>query len=180
VMRFSMAKASMPAKVLRTPSPFLAFFTSSGLASSSLCAPERRGKRMRRFLYSCRRATLIFNPSSLRFWRRGSTAMPIVAASLRGIPAVYMLSVCCHADIQNTNLELSKGESTSFTNATVVLDGWASHHGAELVDWTRSDESCLLNAVCATTRLAAGLLIVSIQCSFFVTMRWSLLQKVAK
>jgi len=65
----------------------LAALTSAAEASPLLTFPLRRGKRMRRFLYSWRRSTLALRDSSERFWRRGSTEMPIVGASLRGIPA---------------------------------------------------------------------------------------------
>jgi hypothetical protein len=70
-------------------SPFLAALTSSAEASPLLVLPLRRGKRMRRFLYSWRRSTLALRLSSERFWRRGSTEIPMVAASLRGIPASF-------------------------------------------------------------------------------------------
>lgn len=46
---------------------------------------------MRRARYSFRRATLTVRDSWERFWRRASTDMPIVGASLRGIPASYVL-----------------------------------------------------------------------------------------
>lgn len=68
-------------------SPFLAALTSSTEASPFLVLPLRRGKRIRRFLYSWRRSTLALRLSSERFWRRGSTEIPMVGASLRGMPA---------------------------------------------------------------------------------------------
>jgi hypothetical protein len=46
---------------------------------------------MRRARYSFRRATLTVRDSWERFCRRASTDMPIVGASLRGIPASYVL-----------------------------------------------------------------------------------------
>ena len=66
---------------------FLTALTSSAEASPLVTLPLRRGKRMRRFLYSWRRSTLALRDSSERFWRRGSTEIPIVGASLRGMPA---------------------------------------------------------------------------------------------
>jgi hypothetical protein len=71
-------------------SPALAALRSSAEASPCLVLPLRRGKRMRRFLYSWRRSTLALRPSSERFWRRGSTEIPMVRANLRGIPAAVM------------------------------------------------------------------------------------------
>ena len=65
--------------------------TSSLDASSFLCLPSLRGKRMRRERYSFRRATLTERDSVERFWRRESTEIPIVGASLRGIPASCVL-----------------------------------------------------------------------------------------
>jgi hypothetical protein len=41
---------------------------------------DLRGKTMRRALYSFRRWTLAARASSERFWRRGSTEMPMVGA----------------------------------------------------------------------------------------------------
>ena len=73
-------------------SPFLAALTSSAEASPLLVLPLRRGKRIRRFLYSWRRSTLALRPSSERFWRRGSTEIPMVRANLRGIPAAATVS----------------------------------------------------------------------------------------
>jgi hypothetical protein len=86
---FLTARVSCLATRPRTPSPLFAFFTSSAEASPFFGLLWRRGNRIKRFLYSCRRSTFSFRDSSERFWRRGSTAMPIVCASLRGIPAAY-------------------------------------------------------------------------------------------
>merc|ERR1711964_52558 len=44
---------------------------------------------MRRLRYSWRRSTLALRPSSERFWRRGSTEIPMVRANLRGMPAAF-------------------------------------------------------------------------------------------
>jgi hypothetical protein len=71
---------------------FLALAISSLVASPFFCCPALRGKRMRRARYSLRRATLAERDSVERFWRRGSTEIPIVGASLRGIPASCALS----------------------------------------------------------------------------------------
>lgn len=69
----------------------LTALTSSTEASPFLAAlvPVRRGKTMRRWRYSWRRSTLALRDSSDRFWRRGSTEIPMVGASLRGMPAAW-------------------------------------------------------------------------------------------
>lgn len=54
-------------------------------------------------------------------------------------------------------LELSEGETTASTNATVVLDGGATDDRAELVDGLRSDLGGLLLAVDAAGGLLARL-----------------------
>ena len=73
--------------VRTTFSPDLAALMSSAEASPCLVLPLRRGKRMRRLRYSWRRSTLALRDSSERFWRRGSTEIPMVRANLRGMPA---------------------------------------------------------------------------------------------
>jgi hypothetical protein len=65
----------------------LAALTSSAEASPFLGALLLRGKRMTRLRYAFRRSTLAARDSSERFWRRGSTEIPMVGASLRGMPA---------------------------------------------------------------------------------------------
>lgn len=52
-------------------------------------------------------------------------------------------------------LQLLEREATTGPNATVVFDGRASHNGAQLVHWARSNsgglrETCLTTAVLAT------------------------------
>lgn len=54
-------------------------------------------------------------------------------------------------------LQLLKSEATTSPNAAVVLDGGTPHHGAELVDWTRSDSGSLLETSLTTAVLATGL-----------------------
>lgn len=56
------------------------------------------------------------------------------------------------------HLQLSERETTSSANTAVVLDGWASDNGSELVDWARSDLDGLLDAGRATGRFATGLI----------------------
>lgn len=68
-------------------SPRLAASTASLEASSALCWPARRGKRISRARYAFRRATFGLRDSVEGLRRRGSTAMPIVGANLRGMPA---------------------------------------------------------------------------------------------
>lgn len=67
--------------------PSFALLTSSAEASPFLGDLVLRGKRMSLDLNDFRRSTLAARDSSLMFWRRGSTEMPMVDASLRGIPA---------------------------------------------------------------------------------------------
>lgn len=59
------------------------------------------------------------------------------------------------------NLELLNGESTTSTNATVVLDGRAADNGADEVDGTGSDSSSLGNTGLSATKLTTGLVEVS-------------------
>lgn len=51
--------------------------------------PARRGKRISRARYAFRRSTLVASDAVDRLARRGSTLMPMVGASLRGILASY-------------------------------------------------------------------------------------------
>jgi hypothetical protein len=55
-------------------------------------------------------------------------------------------------------LQLSERKSTSSTNTTVVLDGWAADNGSEFVDWARSHGCGLLDAVFSTAVLATSLM----------------------
>lgn len=80
--------------------------TSSAEASSFLYWPLLRGKRIKRLLNSWRRATLAVRDSWETFLRRASTEMPIVGASLRGMPAscrcvssVMLISIYCEYPI---------------------------------------------------------------------------------
>lgn len=86
-LSWAMGRTELRSRV--TFSPALAALTSSTEESPFLVAlvPVRRGKTMRRSRYSLRRWTLAFRDSSERFWRRGSTEIPMVGASLRGMPA---------------------------------------------------------------------------------------------
>lgn len=66
--------------------------SDAALASSALASPFfgvllLRGKRISRALYAFSRSTLALSDSSLRFCRRGSTEIPTVGASFRGMPA---------------------------------------------------------------------------------------------
>jgi hypothetical protein len=75
--------------VRRMFSPALAALTSSAEASPCLVLPLRRGNRISFLRYSWRRSTLALRDSSERFWRRGSTEIPMVRANLRGMPAAF-------------------------------------------------------------------------------------------
>ena len=127
---------------------------------------------MRRLWYSFRRATLRASDSSLRFWRRWSTEMPMVRAYSLGIPAAwktgsvspYFLprAVFCVAAgswkfCWLPYLQLIESEATALPDAAVVLDGRASHDGAELVDGTGGDGGGLGPARFPATGLRAGL-----------------------
>ena len=54
-------------------------------------------------------------------------------------------------------LELSQAESSSGTNSTVVLDGWAADNWSQLVDWARGDSGGLCDTGIASGLLATGL-----------------------
>lgn len=110
-----------PALVLLTMfSAVLAALMSSAEASPLFDLPLRRGKRMRRFLYSWRRSTLALRPSSERFWRRGSTEIPIVRANLRGIPAAVIISLVFRDGEEVCTLQLNEREATAGPDAAVV------------------------------------------------------------
>jgi hypothetical protein len=105
-------------------SALLAALMSSADASPSLVLPLRRGKRMRRFLYSWRRSTLALRPSSERLARRGSTEIPMVRANLRGIPAAAALLVrSSSARVVVCTLQLNERETTAGPDAAVVCIG---------------------------------------------------------
>lgn len=140
----------------------LAADTSSLEASPCLCWPSLRGKRMRRARYSFRRATFAARDSVERFWRRGSTEIPIVGASLRGIPASYVLSEPYKPDIPRIGyLQLLQGETTSSSYTSVVPDSWASDDRSQLVNWARCDGGSLCETGITASQLSARLLIVS-------------------
>ena len=63
--------------------------TSSLDESVFLCWPTRRGNIIRRAWYALRRSTFALSDSSERLARRGSTAIPMVAAYFLGMPASY-------------------------------------------------------------------------------------------
>lgn len=54
-------------------------------------------------------------------------------------------------------LQLLKSEATTSSNAAVVFDRGTPHHGAELVNWTRSNSGSLLETGLTTAVLATGL-----------------------
>ena len=54
-------------------------------------------------------------------------------------------------------LELSEGESTALTDLAVVADGLATDGGAEEGKGTDTEDSSLLRAGLAATKLASGL-----------------------
>lgn len=56
-----------------------------------------------------------------------------------------------------SNLKLLDGESTTSTNATVVLDGGAANDGAEEIDGAGSDSGGLGDAGLSAAKLATGL-----------------------
>ena len=99
--------------------------------------------------------------SSERFWRRGSTEMPIVGASLRGMPASYVDSQHIHlafdASTSVTNLQLGKCEATSGAHTSVVLDRRATHDWSQSIDGTRCDFGSFLDASTSTSLLAGRL-----------------------
>ena len=161
--------------LLRTTfSPDLAALTSSTEASPCLVFPLRRGKRIRRLRYSWRRSTLALRDSSERFWRRGSTEIPIVRANLRGMPAAdtcqwtsrpyRMMYIPFSSTSEKPRPGLTRRLSVrnqhaccSFSSVLHTLDGRASHNGAEEVDRARSDLSSLGNAGVASGLLLARL-----------------------
>lgn len=54
-------------------------------------------------------------------------------------------------------LQLLNGETTSSTNATVVLDGWATDDWSQLVNWARGDSCGLGKTSIAASELATWL-----------------------
>ena len=88
VLTFLMGKALEICLAVPEEAPL----TSSAEASPFFCLPALRGNKMRRDVYSLRRATFAARDSSERFWRRGSTEMPMVRASLRGTAAAWNYS----------------------------------------------------------------------------------------
>lgn len=54
-------------------------------------------------------------------------------------------------------LQFGEGETTACPNTAVVLDSWASHNRAELVNWPGSNGRCLLETSLATAELTRGL-----------------------
>lgn len=87
--------------------------------------------------------------------------MPTVGASLRGMPA----SCRCPCQMFPTHpnlqvfpyLQLGKREATTGAHATVVLEGRATHHRPQTVDWARGELGGLLVAGIASAQLATGL-----------------------
>jgi hypothetical protein len=87
----------------------------------------------------------------------------MVGANLRAIPASYRLHISVlssHISLSRSvyaHLQLSERETATSAHAAVVLDGGASHNGAELVDWAGSDLGGFLLACDTAAVLAAGL-----------------------
>ena len=119
-------------------SPLLADLMSSAEASPCLVLPLRRGKRIRRLWNSWRRSTLALRPSSDRFWRRGSTEMPMVRANLRGMPAALSstrekprpaLSQLCDLDPIVTRCVPSRTRrlSTSAVSVALLPRNWSTY-----------------------------------------------------
>ena len=141
--------------VRRMFSPALAALTSSAEASPCLVLPLRRGNRISFLRYSWRRSTLALRDSSERFWRRGSTEIPMVRANLRGMPAAFS------STSEKPRPGLTRRLSVPCQHMRCVhcllshtLDGRASHNGAEEVDGARSNLRGLGN-----TSVASGLLL---------------------
>ena len=95
----------------------------------------------------------------LRLARRWSTEMPMVGASLRGIPASCIglqsqtIGLPRESDMQHgwRYLQFCKGEATTGSNATIVLDSWASDDWSEFVDGARSHGSSFGQAGISTS-----------------------------
>jgi hypothetical protein len=101
---------------------------------------------------------LTVSDSVERFWRRGSTEIPIVDASLRGIPASYFfVRTMLLSESQSSYLQFGEGETTSSSNTAVILDGRASDDRSQLVNWSWRDGCSLCDTGVTTSQLAAGL-----------------------
>ena len=94
--------------------------------------------------------------------------MPMVGASLRGIPASYVskiitsevsrrIGILTSVKVGNANLQFREGKPPTSSNTAIVLNRGASYHRTELVDRARCNGSGLCKTGVAATLLAAGL-----------------------
>lgn len=58
---------------------------------------------------------------------------------------------------QTTNLQLLEGETTSGTDAAVVLDGWTADNWSQLIHWARGNSGGLGETSIAASQLATWL-----------------------
>ena len=69
----------------------------------------------------------------------------------------HSISTSHRQALRVSHLQLLKREASTRANPAVVSDGWAADDRAKLINWTRSQLSCLLYPCFSATVFASGL-----------------------